>query len=136
MYDNKTDAKVTGGMLDSKSSTPINPMTFMSEEQVSEKDKKFEKFKKALRFGCPDLCDRLMAIYEKEGLEGLNKLNKIFINLHYINRIIEGSLEVDFEGCNTKEEAIVALLTGEVDIDWEGIYDGNDGWVDTSKTNL
>ena len=66
----------------------------------------------------------------------MNKLNKIFINLHYINRIIEGSLEVDFEGCNTKEEAIVALLTGEVDIDCEGIYDGNDGWVDTSKTNL
>lgn len=115
---------------------PINPMTVFSEEEVKQRNEDFKAFEKALRFGCPDLCDRLVAIYKNNGLAGLNDLNKTLINLHYINRIIEGSLEVDFEGCNTKEEAIVALLTGKIDIDWEGIYDGNDGWVDTSKAKL
>lgn len=121
---------------ETKKKEPINPMAVFSEEDVKQKNEDFKAFEKALRFGCPELCDKLVAIYKNDGLDGLNKLNKLFTNLHYINRIIEGSLEVDFEDCATKEEAIVALLTGKIDIDWEGIYDGNDGWVDVSKTDF
>lgn len=116
-----------------KKNEPIDPMTFMTEEEAKKKNADFAELEKALRFGVPALCDKLIAIYKKSGIDGLNKLDKILLNLYHINRILEGELEVDFEGCSTKEECIVALLTGDVDIDWKGIYNGTDGWEDPAE---
>lgn len=141
MFDNKSDAKVSGGIIDTctkiengNTSGPIDPMTIFSEEEVKQKNEDYKNFEKALRFGCPELCNRLVAIYKKNGLEGLNDLNTLFKNLYHIARIIDGSMEVDFDGCNTKEECIVALLTGKVTIDWDGIYNGKDGWEEIDYT--
>lgn len=125
MSENKTEGfcfAMGGHPIESEASkpSPINPMSFMSEEQASVKDKEFEAFKKALRFGTPTLCDKLMAIYRNDGLDGLKKVEQLITNADYIMHVINSNDQwfIDFfPSYSTKEDVIKAIVSGEIDFD-------------------
>lgn len=52
----------------------IDPMSFMTPEQVAEDDKKAEAFIKAFRFGVPEFFNKIKEVFEVEGLRGLRRL--------------------------------------------------------------
>lgn len=64
----ENDAKIENGP------GPIDPMTFMSPEEIEADDKKAEEFIKAFRFGTSGFFAKIKEVYEIEGLRGLKRL--------------------------------------------------------------
>ena len=106
---------------------PINPMSFTNEEEAKKKNEDYKNFEKALRFGCPKLCDKLVAIYKKNGLKGLHKIESMIENIDYIIDILNNDTQwqIDFYPAYPSKEAVIgAIITGKIDLntnptDWE-----------------
>lgn len=52
----------------------IDPMTFMTEDEAVEENKKAYDFIKAFRFGTPEFFSKIKEVYELEGIKGLKRL--------------------------------------------------------------
>ena len=115
---------------------PINPMNFMSEDEVNRKNEDFKSFEKALRFGVPHLCDHLVYIYKSGGLDGLKQFESDIRNMAYAKCVIEGTLEFEPDTYKTKEEMAVAVLMGKIVIDWKDAFPEDDEWEDPAEADF
>lgn len=119
-----------------KTKTPIDPMTFMSNEEVATEKKSMEEFNKALHFGAITLSNRLRKIYKESGINGLNKVEQILNRVEYISHILDGSLEVDYPSYPTTESIIVAILKGDIaPVEWSDEWD-DDGYTTADEVNM
>lgn len=73
----------------------INPMEFMTPEQVAGEKVSIQDIVKALQFGVPELLKKLIVIYKKSGLVGLQKIDKLLNGWFAIKGAVDGDIEVE-----------------------------------------
>lgn len=66
----------------------VDPMDFMTPEQIAEEDAKAEAFFKALRFGTSNFFRKLKEVYEVEGINGLNRIERSLDAYFMIRNIV------------------------------------------------
>lgn len=138
----------------------ISPMNFMSPEDVAAEDTKAEAFFKALRFGCNNFFLKLKEVFEVEGIEGLNRLERSLDTYFLIRRavteeliaatpdMIEKELQIKRDKLekyeptadSNTEEASIANKDKSTESDWEdpaeADFEAEESDADCSKNTL
>lgn len=73
----------------------VDPMTFMTPEQAEEEDKKANEFIKAFRFGTPEFFNKVKEVYEVEGINGINRLERSLDTYMAIRNMVMDEVIID-----------------------------------------
>lgn len=101
-FDRRTDHDSTAARKDFYARHPnmvnggtVNPVEFMDDDQMNQEAVSFDDMMKAVRFGCPELCNQLCVTYARGGLKALGAISKLLTYWMAVKGAVDGSVAVD-----------------------------------------